>query len=102
VFTAIVAGLLPIGEVAELVNIGTLSAFILICASVMVLRVRKPDLQRNFRTPAVWVVAPLGIVFSLALIYGLPWITFERFIIWMALGLIVYFAYGIRHSKLNR
>ena len=73
-----------------------------ICASVMVLRVRKPDLQRNFRTPAVWVVAPLGIVFSLALIYGLPWITFERFIIWMALGLIVYFAYGIRHSKLNR
>ena len=102
VFTAIVAGLLPIGEVAELVNIGTWSAFILICASVMVLRVRKPDLQRNFRTPAVWVVAPLGIVFSLALIYGLPWITFERFIIWMALGLIVYFAYGIRHSKLNR
>ena len=102
VFTAIVAGLLPIGEVAELVNIGTLSAFILICASVMVLRVRKPDLKRNFRTPAVWFVAPLGILFSLALIYGLPWITFERFIIWMALGLIVYFAYGIRHSKLNR
>jgi APA family basic amino acid/polyamine antiporter len=102
VFTAIVAGLLPIGEVAELVNIGTLSAFILICASVMVLRVRKPDLKRNFRTPAVWIVAPLGILFSLALIYGLPWITFERFIIWMALGLVVYFAYGIRHSKLNR
>ncbi|HEV7776915.1 MAG TPA: amino acid permease [Luteibacter sp.] len=102
VFTAIVAGLLPIGEVAELVNIGTLSAFILICASVMVLRVRKPELQRNFRTPAVWFTAPLGIVFSCVLIYGLPWITFERFAIWMALGLIVYFAYGIRHSKLGR
>jgi len=102
VFTALVAGLLPIGEVAELVNIGTLSAFILICASVLVLRKRKPELERKFRTPAVWFVAPLGILFSLALIWGLPLITFERFAIWMALGLIVYFAYGIRHSKLNR
>ncbi|MEX1829666.1 amino acid permease [Luteibacter sp. CQ10] len=102
VFTAVVAGLLPIGEVAELVNIGTLSAFILICASVLVLRVRKPDLERKFRTPAVWFVAPLGILFSLALIWGLPWITFERFAIWMAIGLIVYFTYGVRHSKLNR
>ncbi|SEM47337.1 basic amino acid/polyamine antiporter, APA family [Luteibacter sp. UNCMF331Sha3.1] len=101
-FTAVVAGLLPIGEVAELVNIGTLSAFILICASVLVLRVRKPDLDRKFRTPAVWFVAPLGILFSLALIWGLPWITFERFAIWMAIGLIVYFTYGVRHSKLNR
>ncbi|NII55345.1 amino acid permease [Luteibacter sp. SG786] len=101
IFTAVVAGLLPIGEVAELVNIGTLSAFILICASVLVLRVRKPELERKFRTPAVWFVAPLGILFSLALIWGLPWITFERFAIWMALGLIVYFTYGVRHSKLN-
>jgi basic amino acid/polyamine antiporter, APA family len=101
-FTAVVAGLLPIGEVAELVNIGTLSAFILICASVLVLRVRKPGLHRNFRTPAVWFVAPLGILFSLALIYGLPWITFERFAIWMVIGLVVYFTYGVRHSRLNR
>jgi APA family basic amino acid/polyamine antiporter len=102
IFTAIVAGLLPIGEVAELVNIGTLSAFILICASVLVLRVRKPNLERKFRTPAVWFVAPLGILFSLALIWGLPWITFERFAIWMAIGLIVYFTYSVKHSKLNR
>ncbi|KAG9612453.1 hypothetical protein KCV01_g1870, partial [Aureobasidium melanogenum] len=101
VFTALVAGLLPIGEVAELVNIGTLSAFILICASVLVLRKRKPDLERKFRTPFVWFTAPLGILFSLALICGLPWITFERFAIWMAIGLIVYFCYGARHSKLN-
>lgn len=101
VFTALVAGLLPIGEVAELVNIGTLSAFILICASVLVLRKRKPDLERKFRTPFVWFTAPLGILFSLALIAGLPWITFERFAIWMAIGLVVYFCYGARHSKLN-
>jgi APA family basic amino acid/polyamine antiporter len=100
VFTALVAGLLPIGEVAELVNIGTLSAFILICASIMVLRVRQPLLKRGFRTPLVWLTAPLGIVFSLALIAGLPWITFERFIVWMALGCVVYFSYGIRRSKL--
>ncbi|SKB99080.1 amino acid permease [Luteibacter sp. 22Crub2.1] len=102
IFTAVVAGLLPIGEVAELVNIGTLSAFILICASVLVLRVRKPHLERKFKTPAVWFVAPLGILFSLALIWGLPAITFERFAIWMVLGLIVYFTYGVRNSKLNR
>jgi APA family basic amino acid/polyamine antiporter len=100
-FTALVAGLLPIGEVAELVNIGTLSAFIIICASIMVLRVRRPELRRNFRTPAVWFTAPLGIVFSAVLIYGLPWITYERFVIWMAIGCAIYFAYGMRHSKLE-
>ncbi|MEP7186572.1 MAG: amino acid permease [Rhodanobacter sp.] len=114
IFTALVAGFLPIGEVAELVNIGTLAAFIIICASVLVLRVRQPDLKRGFRTPALWLVAPAGILFSLFLIIGwpwfgedgfqllggLPWITIERFIVWMTLGLIVYFGYGIRHSKL--
>ncbi len=116
VFTALVAGLLPIGEVAELVNIGTLSAFIVICASVLLLRVRRPQLERRFRAPALWLVAPLGIVFSLCLIVGwpwwidgrfhllggLPWITIERFIVWMALGLVIYFGYGLHHSKLAR
>ncbi len=114
IFTALVAGLLPIGEVAELVNIGTLSAFIVICAAVLILRVRRPDVQRRFRMPAAWFFAPVGIVFSLFLIIGwpwwhdghitllggLPWITIERFIVWMALGLIIYFLYGIKHSKL--
>ena len=99
--TAFVAGLLPIGQVAELVNIGTLAAFVIICASILVLRVRQPDLQRGFRTPAVWVVAPLGIVFSLWLISALPWVTWERFVIWMALGFAIYFGYGLRHSKLE-
>ncbi|WP_426690459.1 amino acid permease [Rhodanobacter ginsengiterrae] len=100
VFTALVAGLLPIGEVAELVNIGTLSAFIIICASIMLLRVRRPELPRNFRTPAVWFTAPLGIAFSAALIYGLPWITYERFVYWMLAGCLIYFGYGIRRSKM--
>lgn len=116
IFTALVAGFLPIGEVAELVNIGTLSAFIVICAAVLILRVRQPDLKRGFRAPALWLIAPTGIVFSLFLIIGwpwwqnggptllggLPWITIERFVIWMVLGLIIYFAYGIRHSKLAK
>jgi len=116
VFTALVAGSLPIGEVAELVNIGTLAAFIIICGSVLLLRVRKPDIPRGFRTPALWLVAPAGMLFSLFLIIGwpwfsdgrfhllggLPWITIERFIIWMVLGLIIYFGFGIRHSRLER
>ena len=102
VFTALVAGLLPIGEVAELINIGTLMAFIIICASVLVLRRRRPGLPRAFRVPAVWAVAPIGIAFSLLLIAGLPRITMERFVVWMVIGLAVYFFYGIRHSRLAR
>jgi APA family basic amino acid/polyamine antiporter len=100
VATALVAGLFPIGQVAEMINIGTLAAFIIICASILVLRVRQPELQRGFRTPAVWLVAPLGIVFSFWLISALPWVTWWRFAIWMGLGLIVYFSYGIRRSLL--
>ncbi|MDE2224406.1 MAG: amino acid permease [Xanthomonadaceae bacterium] len=115
VFSALVAGFLPIGEVAELVNIGTLSAFIVICLSVLILRMRRPDVRRGFRSPALWLVAPVGMLFSLFLIIGWPWVTdgkfhmiggldmvtVWRFIIWMALGLVIYFAYGIRHSTLE-
>jgi APA family basic amino acid/polyamine antiporter len=115
VFTALAAGLLPIRELAELVNIGTLSAFIVICASVLILRIRQPELQRRFRTPMLWLLAPLGIVFSLFLIIGWPWVTdgrfhmiggldvvtMWRFVIWMAIGLAIYFLYGMRHSKIG-
>ncbi|MGO4774727.1 amino acid permease, partial [Lysobacter sp. 2RAB21] len=100
VFTALVAGFLPIGEVAKLVNIGVLSAFIIICASVWVLRVRKPDLHRSFRTPLVPVIPIIGIGFSIWLLSELAAITWLIFVIWVSLGLLVYFAYGIRHSKL--
>jgi len=114
IFTALAAGLLPIRELAELVNIGTLSAFIVICASVLILRISQPNLERRFRTPALWLLAPLGIVFSLFLIIGWPWVTdgqfhmiggldivtMWRFVIWMAIGLAIYFFYGMRHSKL--
>jgi APA family basic amino acid/polyamine antiporter len=101
VFTAIVAGLFPLGEVAKLVNIGVLSAFIVICASVILLRVRRPDLPRAFRTPLVPWIPLIGIAFSIWLLSELALITWMVFVVWVAIGLVVYFGYGIRHSKLE-
>lgn len=98
--TALVAGLLPIRQVAELVNIGTLSAFSVICLAVMILRYRRPDLPRTFKTPLMPFVPLTGIVFSLWLLSKLPGIAWERFVIWMAAGLCIYFFYGRRHSRL--
>ncbi|SDR05678.1 amino acid permease [Pseudoxanthomonas sp. CF125] len=98
--TAVAAGFFPLDELAKLVNIGVLGAFIVICSSVMVLRWKRPELQRPFRTPLVPLVPLIGIGFSAWLIWGLPTITYERFLIWLGIGCVVYFAYGIRHSKL--
>ncbi|MHB1844314.1 MAG: amino acid permease [Deltaproteobacteria bacterium] len=98
---AIAAALLPIGVVGELVSIGTLLAFALVCAGVPVLRILDPKAHRPFRTPAVWVVAPLGVLSSLGLMAGLPLETWLRLIVWMAIGLAIYFGYGRRHSKLR-
>ncbi|MGH8032661.1 MAG: amino acid permease [Luteimonas sp.] len=100
VATALAAGFFPIGELAELVNIGVLGAFIVICASILVLRKRSPEIPRAFRTPWVPFIPLVGIGFSIWLISGLPVHTYERFLIWMAVGLLVYLGYGIRHSKL--
>ena len=101
-FTAVVAGLFPLDEVAKLVNIGVLSAFIVICLSVIMLRIRKPDIPRSFRTPWVPVIPIIGIAFSVWLLSELSLVTWKVFLIWVALGLVVYFGYGIRHSKLER
>ena len=100
VFTAFVAGFFPLGEVAKLVNIGVLSAFIVICASVILLRIRKPDLPRAFRTPWVPLIPIIGIGFSIWLLSELAAITWLVFLVWVSLGLLVYFGYGIRNSKL--
>ncbi|WP_251551192.1 amino acid permease [Neobacillus muris] len=100
--TAVVSGLTPINEVAELVNIGTLSAFILICASIMVLRVKQPNLERRFKTPFVPFVPIIGIGFSIYLIISLPSITWIRFVIWMVVGLVIYLLYGRRKSNLSK
>ena len=101
-FTGVVAGLFPLGEVAKLVNIGVLSAFIVICASVWLLRVRRPDVPRAFRTPWVPVVPIIGIAFSIWLLSELSAITWSVFLVWVSLGLLLYFAYGIRRSALAR
>jgi APA family basic amino acid/polyamine antiporter len=97
----LVAGLFPIGLLGELVSIGTLLAFLIVCAGVLVLRKISPEIHRPFRTPAVWVVAPLGIFFCAWLMYGLPRDTWARLIVWMVIGLAIYFPYGHRHSKLH-
>ncbi|UXI69100.1 amino acid permease [Tahibacter amnicola] len=102
VVTALAAGALPIGELAELVNIGTLCAFIVICSAIIVLRRTRPDVKRAFRTPFVPAVPIIGVIFSAWLVSKLPWATWWRFGVWMLVGLAIYFAYGIRHSVLAR
>ena len=100
VVMAIMAGLVPLGILAELVNIGTLAAFVLVCAGVIVLRRRRPDLPRPFRTPLGPVLPALGVISCGALVIFLPWMTDLRFIAWLFLGLLVYFAYSRRRSLL--
>ncbi len=99
--TAVVAGLFPLKTVARLVNIGFLSAFIVICGAIILLRRTRPDLPRRFRTPWVPLVPLIGIGFSAWLISGLPASTDWGFAIWIALGVAVYFGYGIRNSTLS-
>ncbi len=98
-FAALVAGLFPIGILGELVSMGTLLAFVLICGAVLYLRYSEPDLPRRFRTPFIWFTAPAGALGCAYLIYKLPPATWSRLIIWMALGLIVYFGYAYWHSR---
>jgi APA family basic amino acid/polyamine antiporter len=96
------AGLLPIGLLGELVSIGTLLAFAIVCAGVLVLRYTDPDMPRPFRTPLVPLVPVGGIAACLYLMLGLPVDTWARLIVWMALGLAIYFLYGKRHSKVQQ
>lgn len=98
---AAIAGFTPIGDVAELVNIGTLAAFVLVCCGVIILRHTKPDLKRPFRTPWSPVIPLLGMVFCIYLMASLPLITWLRFVIWLAVGLVIYFGYSRNHSALN-
>jgi len=101
-FAAVIAGLFPIGLLGELVSIGTLLAFVIVCGGIIVLRRVQPDLPRPFRTPFVPVVPILGIAICGYMMYGLPVDTWLRLLIWMAIGLAIYFVYGMRHSTLGK
>ena len=102
VIMAVIAGLIPLGDLAELVNIGTLAAFVLVCFGAIVLRITKPDMPRPFRTPFSPLMPSLGMLSCGALMGFLPAITWLRFAVWLLIGLIVYFVYSMHHSKLMR
>ena len=98
----VLAGILPIGILGELVSIGTLMAFVIVCVGIIFLRYKKPDLHRPFKTPWVPVIPALGALICFVQMVSLPFDTWMRLIIWMALGFIIYFTYSISHSKLRK
>jgi APA family basic amino acid/polyamine antiporter len=101
VFTGLFAAFLPEDIVGEMTSIGTLFAFILVCIGVWILRVRRPDLPRAFRVPAVPFVSTAGVLICGAMIYGLGWTNWLRLIVWLLIGLVIYFSYGRKHSKVQ-
>jgi APA family basic amino acid/polyamine antiporter len=98
----VVAALTPIVKLEEMVNIGTLMAFVIVCAAVLVLRRQRPDAERPFRCPLVYVVAPLGILLNGTMMLFLPLDTWLRLVVWLGAGLAIYFLYGQRHSVLAK
>lgn len=99
---AIVASIFPVDKLADLTNIGTLTAFAIVCASVWAMRIREPNLKRPFRTPWVPVVPILGVLISIGLIWELTTLTKEAFLVWLAIGLVIYFLYGRHHSGVQQ
>jgi APA family basic amino acid/polyamine antiporter len=102
IFVAIFAAVANIDEIVQLTNIGTLFAFVLVCIGILILRRREPDRKRTFRVPLVPWTPLMGIAMCLVLMAGLPRVTWFRFVAWLAAGLVVYFLYGIRKSRLSR
>jgi APA family basic amino acid/polyamine antiporter len=98
----VVTALTPIDLLFNMVNIGTLLAFSIVCAAVLLLRIRRPDASRPFRVPAVYVVAPLGVAVNVLMMLFLPVETWLRLIGWLVLGLLIYYFYGYRHSVLGK
>jgi APA family basic amino acid/polyamine antiporter len=101
VLTGLFGGFVPGDIVGEMTSIGTLFAFMLVCAGVWIMRVRRPDLKRGFTVPALPFVAIMGILVCGAMIYGLGWTNWLRIFAWLAIGLVFYFTYGKRHSHLE-
>ena len=101
VLIAILAALVPLGTIVELVNIGTLFAFVLVNLGVIILRRTRPEMPRPYRVPWSPVLPILGVAFAIYLMSDLPWETWVRFVVWLAVGLLIYAAYGYRHSRLR-
>jgi APA family basic amino acid/polyamine antiporter len=101
VFVSLFAGFVPVSDLGHMVSIGTLLAFVLVCIGVLVMRKKMPDAPRSFRTPLVPFVPIAGILICLALMYSLPNESWARLVVWMALGVVIYFVYGKKNSKLN-
>ena len=102
VVTGILAGLVPLNDLVALANAGTLTAFIAVCAAMLVLRRRDPDAKRTFRTPLPWIIGPVGILGCAYLFYSLPWYTQQWFLIWNAAGFLLYFLWSARSAKRSR
>jgi APA family basic amino acid/polyamine antiporter len=98
VFAAIIAAIFPTNLLGQLVSIGTLLAFVVVCVGIMILRIQAPNASRPFRTPLVWIVAPLGILFCGGMMWSLPTDTWLRLVFWTAIGVAIYFLYGIWHA----
>src|SRR6185369_6468395 len=99
-FVAAVAAVVPLRVLAELVNMGTLLAFVIVCGAVLIMRRTHPDAERPFRVPFVPLVPILGIVTCLVLMFSLPSENWLRLFVWLGIGLVIYFTYGRRHSRL--
>jgi len=100
-FAFVLAGILPIDILGELVSIGTLLAFVIVCVGIIFLRVKRPEIKRPFRTPLVPLIPILGAAICMIQMYSLPFDTWLRLIVWMAIGMVIYFTYSIRHSLLR-
>ncbi len=98
---AIVGAVVPIGDLGQLVSIGTLLAFVIVCAGVWIMRVRRPELVRPFKTPWVPFVPIMGIIISLGLMSGLKALTWMRLVIWLVIGMVIYFTYSVKHSHVR-
>jgi APA family basic amino acid/polyamine antiporter len=100
-FVALPAGLLPLEVVGDMTSIGTLFAFVIVCASVLVMRIKSPDAERPFKTPMPYVICTLGILWNLGMMLGLGWHNWLRLFVWMAIGQVVFFLYSRKHSRLT-
>ena len=101
IFVAVMGGLIPIGDLGQLVSIGTLLAFVIVCAGVWILRRRRPELPRPFKTPWVPFVPIMGMLISFAMMAGLNLLTWYRLIGWLIIGMVIYFTYSRKHSKVQ-